>query len=528
MGIRRKVDHSQVDVGDVNKPRAHGPEMSITTFVAEVDRVSQQVDRVRVVQIALERTESSAARLEARMAGLESLKAQVDEIALVVARLSSTRDDVIEAAERFQTVRSALEVARDQHIDTGSRLSEVQASVERLEGKIEAIDRHSVRVERVREDAERALSAAAEFEARSAFLAQLETSLANLGSTGEEISARMKKLDERKTELDEIEKRIGLMAARLDDADHRFDSVGRRTEEIMRADERISAVIDRANEASEGLELLGSGLESTLSKNDQLTAMAARVAEMMAEFELREKALQQATDHLGRATALRQSASEAASALEEQGRKLSASLAAGEEQASMVADLAARIETRAESLRFTEKRFDEFEEKLSRLQRAEDEVVGHIEGIIARQESVEAVRDELARAFGTAEKTMQEVRSISEARHDIAKVRATLEDVLDEAAKVDEIERGIQQRKSDIDAAEVRLAKIDELLAEVRSSLDSFRSRQADLEHLVEKASQLKVQTKEAEALITALREERDLVSGQPEVLADIRDDEKR
>ena len=101
-------------------------------------------------------------------------------------------------------------------------------------------------------------------------------------------------------------------------------------------------------------------------------------------------------------------------------------------------------------------------------------------------------------------------------------------DVLDEAAKVDEIERGIQQRKSDIDAAEVRLAKIDELLAEVRSSLDSFRSRQADLEHLVEKASQLKVQTKEAEALITALREERDLVSGQPEVLADIRDDEKR
>lgn len=514
----------------LSEARTRADEMAarLNTFTSELDRVSEQVDRVRVVQIALERTESSAARLEARMSGLDELKGRVEEINQTVGRLGAVRDEVREATERFQSVRSELEVARTEHSETRARVAEMTSSIETLREEMSGVEQQSVRVERVREDAERALGAMRDFEAREEFLRQLESRMGTLGTTGETINEKMRVLEERRSELAEIDKRVASLGERLDDADRRFETVGRRAEEIMRADERISEVVDRAREAGERLDSVGSGVETALAREDSLNAIASRIEEMASEFELREKALQTATEHLEQATTLRKSAAQTATDLEEQGRKLAASLAAGEEQADRVADLAERIESRAESLRFAEKRFTQFEEKLASLKRAEDEIVGHIEGVLARQESVEAVRDELARAFSTAENTLQDVRLIGDARHEISTARAAMEEVLSQAHQLDETSARLEGRKADIDAAEERMAHLDALLSEVRTSLGTLRSQQAVLEHLVEKGGQLAFQVKEAEALIVALKEERELASRVHDALNDVRDDDAR
>jgi hypothetical protein len=62
---------------------------------------------------------------------------------------------------------------------------------------------------------------------------------------------------------------------------------------------------------------------------------------------------------------------------------------------------------------------------------------------------------------------------------------------------------------------------------DVRASLESLQSQKVTIDHVLDKASQLQFLSKEAEALITTLREERDMTSRVHEGLQQLRDEER-
>jgi uncharacterized coiled-coil protein SlyX len=68
------------------------------------------------------------------------------------------------------------------------------------------------------------------------------------------------------------------------------------------------------------------------------------------------------------------------------------------------------LEARAGSLRFAEKRITQFEEKLAQLDKVEEELGRSIETLIARQGSIDQVRDEVQDLFARAESTLKEMR----------------------------------------------------------------------------------------------------------------------
>ena len=70
------------------------------------------------------------------------------------------------------------------------------------------------------------------------------------------------------------------------------------------------------------------------------------------------------------------------------------------------------LEARAGSLRFAEKRITQFEEKLVELDKVEKELGRSIETLIARQGSIDQVRDEVQDLFTRAESTLKDVRAI--------------------------------------------------------------------------------------------------------------------
>ena len=245
------------------------------------------------------------------------------------------------------------------------------------------------------------------------------------------------------------------------------------------------------------------------------------------EFDAREKALEKAMADLERTTTLRQELAEAIRNLEDQERRVSHAVAAAGEQASLMTELADQVEGRVGNLRFVEKRITGFEEKLAGFEVAEQNLKRTLQELAARQEGVDVVRGELAQLFEAVERTVSDVRSITAARQEIQRARAVLDDVLERASHVDELALAVDQKKTEIGDAEERMARLDTLLGDIQGSLETVGSQKAVVDAVLEKAGQLSFQVKEAEALIAALREERDLAARVREALQEVRAESK-
>ena len=92
---------------------------------------------------------------------------------------------------------------------------------------------------------------------------------------------------------------------------------------------------------------------------------------------------------------------------------------------------------------------------------------------------------------------------------------------------MDTLAASVDERWSRVTQAEERLARLDAVLGDVRGSLETLRGQQTLVDHAIEKASQLQYQAKEAEAIITVLREERELASRIHDAVQELRQEDK-
>jgi hypothetical protein len=81
----------------------------------------------------------------------------------------------------------------------------------------------------------------------------------------------------------------------------------------------------------------------------------------------------------------------------------------------------------------------------------------------------------------------------------------------------------VDRKKTEIGDAEERMARLDALLSDIQGSLETVRSQKAVVDAVLERAGQLSFQAKEAEALIDALRQERDVAVRVLEAVRDVR-----
>jgi Asp-tRNA(Asn)/Glu-tRNA(Gln) amidotransferase B subunit len=81
----------------------------------------------------------------------------------------------------------------------------------------------------------------------------------------------------------------------------------------------------------------------------------------------------------------------------------------------------------------------------------------------------------------------------------------------------------IEERQQQIAQSEVRLERADALLKEIRSTLESMTSQRAVVDRVLATSGRLSVEAREAEGLLKALREERELTQGIHDALKDLR-----
>ena len=156
-------------------------------------------------------------------------------------------------------------------------------------------------------------------------------------------------------------------------------------------------------------------LEDGKGMKASVEALAERVDRAGRELEQRERTLASATEHIARTSELRRQVEDAALALEDRSRQLQGSLAATDERAASIAELADRLDARAGALRVAEQRLARFEEQVARLEAAERALTASIEELGQRQGSVDAARAELTRLLELVSRATQEMRELAAA-----------------------------------------------------------------------------------------------------------------
>ena len=311
---------------------------------------------------------------------------------------------------------------------------------------------------------------------------------------------------------------------RLDAA--RFRAVAEKAE----AADKVRAVIDdvtaTVRKAEGRMAELGGAVDSAVERSEQITSLSERADRLAADVAQRHQAVDKAMAHLDRAATLRQDAATTGQALEEQLQTMTEQLATAVEQSEKVSDRAERLEARAGSLRFVEKRITQFEEKLAGLDKVEQELARSTETLMARQGSVDQVRDQVQELFGQAERTLDDVRAISEASGEAEEARASLQVVRTKAEEMSTALATIDARRQQIDDAEGRLARADGLLMDIRAGLETLTSQRAVVDQVIATSGQLAYEAREAERLLAALRQEREITQGVHDALAAMRSED--
>src|SRR6266699_519752 len=124
----------------------------------------------------------------------------------------------------------------------------------------------------------------------------------------------------------------------------------------------------------------------------------------------------------------------------------------------------------------------QFEERLAMWDAVEAHLNRALEQVPRRQATLDALQADIHRLFEVAEKTTDDVRSIAAAKEEVTQTRAMLENVLSLVTHVHDAANGLEHRKKQV--------------------------QQALMDQVTEQAGALAFHTKQAEAVLTTLREE--------------------
>ena len=484
----KTLEESGRVVGDVQS-RADRLAAQLGGVIDRVAEVEPQAARIEAMQGETGRLAETVEMMAQRVARLERSQPAVEEALQDFASLKGTHEVVKDATEQMQMTEAEVARVREAQAGTKEWLAGVTASVDALRGDLTKVEAMKPTVESVRAEADRVAQSLAHLESRRQLVDQLATQVSEVTATGSQLEERTRGL-----------------SVRMDAADERFQALTAHADEAVRIEKVVPTMLNAVERAERRMTELDEGLRSIETRAQSLDGLAEQTRALGQEIELRQAALASATEHLERASELRAEAATIAQQLEDRAGQLNGALASANDRTEALTATLDDLEGRAGNLRFVQKRMAQFEEQFAKWHGTEAQLSRALEQAAQRQSSVDALRADLYRLFEVAERTVEHVRAIAGAKQQVTETRAMLENVIEMVGHAREAATGLDQRKRQIEQAEGRLARAEALLADTESSLEALNGQKAFLEQVIEKAGTLEFYAKQAEGLITMLR----------------------
>jgi chromosome segregation ATPase len=451
-----------------------------------------------------------ATDLAARMRRLDEIRPGVEQAVEQLASLKGTRELLADGLEQMRSASEEMSRLRETHGETQAWLANADVWTRKVQTQVKELSGLEPVVERIRVEVGQVKDSMVQIHSQKELVEQVQRTLGEIGS----MSA-------------ELEDRTEGLKGRMEAAETRFAQLGRQAEGAQRLSDTISVVTSSVGEAERRMGLVDDSVRAMESRTQQINQVEEKIRLLGQELDQRQGALDKATDHLTRASALRKEAAEAAQRMEEITRVVSTTLVDAEERAGTLQQVSSELESRASALKPIDRQLAHFEELLGKWESAQTQAAKALEQTLARQAGVEAIEAQVKHVFDLAERTVEDVQSIGSARQEIEETRAMLQATQDQFKATEETLKGFESRKRQLERAEQRLARAEALALGIRATVESLTAQKTVVDHAMESAGALSFQMKQAEALIGALRRERDLACDLKTAVAALSDEDE-
>jgi DNA repair protein SbcC/Rad50 len=466
----------------------------IDDLTKEVTALSQEAARASSLRQDVGRLDSAATDLAARMRRLDEIRPGVEQAVEQLSTLKGTRELLADGLEQMRVAYEEMSRLREGHGETQAWLANADVWTRKVQTQVKELTALEPSVERIRAEVEQVKASMQQIESSREMVHEVQRGLAEVGALSGELKDRTDGL-----------------RSRIEAAEARFGQLGKQAEGAQRLTDTIAVVTASVEDAERRMNSVDESVRGLESRSQQIDQVEERIRLLGQELDQRQGALDKATEHLSRASALRKEAAEAAQKMEDTTRAVSSTLSQAQEQAGSLQRLAGELETRATALKSIDRQLAHFEELLSKWESAQAEAAKALEQTLARQAGVEAIEAQVKHVFDLAERTIQDVQTIGSARREIEETRTMLQATQDQFKTTEETLRGFESRKRQLERAEQRLARAEALALGIRATVESLTAQKTVVDHAMESAGALGFQMKQAEALIGALRRERDL-----------------
>jgi chromosome segregation ATPase len=480
----------------------------ISELAAEVAALTEAASRASTLRQDVARLDSTAGELGSRMRRIDEIRPGVEQAVEQLSSLKGTRELLADGLEQMRVAYEEMTRLRENHGETQTWLANADAWTRKVQGQVKELSGLEPAVERIREEVEQVQRSMQKIESGREVLEEVHRGLGEVGSLNTELKERTEGL-----------------RTRMEAAEARFAQLAKQAEGANRLSDTISIVTTSVEEAERRMGSVDESVRSLEGRTQQIDQVEERIRLLGQELEQRQGALDKATEHLKRASQLRKESAEVAQRMEDITRTVSTTLNQAQEQAGGLQRLTGDLETRAGALKVVDRQLAHFEELLGRWESAQTEAAKALEQTLARQAGVEAIEAQVKHVFDLAERTVEDVQTIGSARREIEETREVLMATQEQFKNTEDTLKGFESRKRQLERAEQRLARAEALALGIRSTVESLTAQKAVVDHAMESAGALGFQMKQAEALIAALRRERDLACDLKAAVAALSDE---
>ncbi|MFL5404082.1 MAG: hypothetical protein ACJ8BF_14860 [Gemmatimonadales bacterium] len=466
----------------------------ITQLAGDVSAITEEATRASSLRQEVARLDSVANELASRMRRIDEIRPGVEQAVEQLSSLKGTRELLADGLEQMRVAYEEMTRLRENHGETQAWLANADVWTRKVQTQVKELSGLEPVVERIRGEVDQVKKSMEQIEAGRELVQQVHSGLLEVGSLNNELKERTEGLRNR-----------------MEAAEARFGQLARQAEGAQRLSDTVSVVTAAVEESERRMGLVDDSVRALESRTQQIDQVEERIRLLGQELEQRQGALDKATEHLSRASGLRKEAAEAAQRMEDITRTVSATLSQAQEQAGNLQRVSGDLDTRAGALKAVDRQLSHFEELLGKWESAQTQAAKALEQTLARQAGVEAIEAQVKHVFDLAERTVEDVQTIGSARREIEETRAMLAATQEQFKTTEETLKGFESRKRQLERAEQRLARAEALAMGIRATVESLTAQKAVVDHAMESAGALGFQMKQAEALIAALRRERDL-----------------
>ena len=456
--------------------------------------LSEEAARAASLRQDVERLDGLAGDLTQRMRRIDEIRPGVEQAVEQLATLKGTRELLADGLEQMRVAYEEMTRLRENHGETQAWLANADVWTRKVQTQVKELSALEPVVERIRSEVDQVKATMGQIESRREMVDEVHRGLAEVGSlTGE------------------LKDRTDGLKVRMEAAEAKFAQLARQADGAQRLTDAMSVVGASVEAAEQRMGSVDESVRALESRTQQIDQVEDKIRLLGQALDQRQGALDKATDHLARASSLRKEAAEVAHRMEEVTRAVGATLGQAEERAGSLQRVSGELESRAAALKPIDRQLTHFEELLGKWESAQTEAAKALEQTLARQAGVEAIEAQVKHVFDLAERTVEDVQAIGSARREIEETRTILIETQAQFKATEETLQGFEARKRQLERAEQRLARAEALALGIRSTVESLTAQKAVVDHAMESAGALGFQMKQAEALIGALRRERDL-----------------